>query len=289
MKQFFAALAVVGALSVSAHAAGPVPVVAAENFYGDIVKAVGGSHVTVTAIMSNPDEDPHLFEASPSVARNLAAARLVVYNGIDYDPWVAKLLDANNSPDRQVVVAGDIVGHKVGDNPHLWYDPATMPAVAAAVAEKLGAIDPANKADYAANLAKLAADLKKVADKAAAIRAKYAGAPVTATEPVFGYMAAALGLTMRNESFQLSVMNDTEPSARDTAAMESDLKNGKVKVFFYNSQVTDPLTDRLKSLAQKANIPVVGVTETEPAGKPFTAWMLSELDATEKALSGPNS
>jgi zinc/manganese transport system substrate-binding protein len=289
MKQFFAALAVVGALSVPAHAAGPIPVVAAENFYADIVKAVGGSHVAVTAIMSNPDEDPHLFEVSPSVARNLAAARLVVYNGVDYDPWVAKLLDANNSPDRQVVVAGDIVGHKVGDNPHLWYDPATMPAVAAAVAERLTAIDPANKADYAANLAKLDADLKKVADKAAAIRAKYAGAPVTATEPVFGYMAAALGLTMRNESFQLSVMNDTEPSARDTAAMESDLKNGKVKVFFYNSQVTDPLTDRLKSLAQKANIPVVGVTETEPAGKSFSAWMLSELDATEKALSGPNS
>jgi zinc/manganese transport system substrate-binding protein len=272
-----------------ARAATPVPVVAAENFYGDIAKAVGGSHVSVTSIMSNPDEDPHLFEASPSVARNLSAARLVVYNGVDYDPWVAKLLDAASSPDRVAIVAGDIVGHKVGDNPHLWYDPATMPAVAAAIAAKLAAIDPANAADYQANLARLDADLKKVADKAAAIKAKFGGAAVTATEPVYGYMAAALGLQMRNESFQLSVMNDTEPSARDTAAMEGDLKGRKVKVFFYNSQVTDPLTSRLLAIANKAGVPVVGVTETEPKGKSFSAWMLSELEATEKALSGPSS
>jgi zinc/manganese transport system substrate-binding protein len=289
MKQFLTALAIASAVVLPARAATPVPVVAAENFYGDIAKAVGGSHVSVTSIMSNPDEDPHLFEASPSVARNLSAARLVVYNGIDYDPWVAKLLDAASSPDRVAIVAGDIVGHKVGDNPHLWYDPATMPAVAAAIAAKLAAIDPANAADYQANLARLDADLKKVADKAAAIKAKFGGAAVTATEPVYGYMAAALGLQMRNESFQLSVMNDTEPSARDTAAMEGDLKGRKVKVFFYNSQVTDPLTSRLLAIANKAGVPVVGVTETEPKGKSFSAWMLSELEATEKALSGPSS
>jgi zinc/manganese transport system substrate-binding protein len=289
MKQFLTALAIASAVVLPARAATPVPVVAAENFYGDIAKAVGGSHVSVTSIMSNPDEDPHLFEASPSVARNLSAARLVVYNGVDYDPWVAKLLDAASSPNRVAIVAGDIVGHKVGDNPHLWYDPATMPAVAAAVAAKLAAIDPANAADYQANLARLDADLKKVADKAAAIKAKFGGAAVTATEPVYGYMAAALGLQMRNESFQLSVMNDTEPSARDTAAMESDLKGRKVKVFFYNSQVTDPLTSRLLAIANKAGVPVVGVTETEPKGKSFSAWMLSELEATEKALSGPSS
>jgi zinc/manganese transport system substrate-binding protein len=94
---------------------------------------------------------------------------------------------------------------------------------------------------------------------------------------------------MRNESFQRSVMNDTEPSAQDTAVMETDLKTHAVKVFFYNAQVTDPLTDRLLSLAHKAGVPVVGITETEPKGKSFTDWMLSELDATEKALAGPNS
>ena len=289
MKRFIAALALASGAAFQAHAAGTVPIVAAENFYGDIAAAVGGDHVTVTAILSNPDEDPHLFEASPSVARNLAAAKIVIINGADYDPWVAKLLSANSEPDRATIVVADLVGKKPGDNPHLWYDPLTMPAVAKALATQLDAIDPANRADYDANLAKLDASLQQIADKAATIKAKYSGAEVTATEPVFGAMAAALGLKMRNERFQLSVMNDTEPSARDTAAMEADLKSRKVKVFFYNSQVTDPLTDRLLKLANAANVPVVGVSETQPAGKSFAEWMLTQLDATEKALAGPSS
>ena len=181
------------------------------------------------------------------------------------------------------------MNRKTGDNPHLWYDPATAPAVAKAIATQLSAIDPANAADYAAGLAAFEATLDPLADKVAAIRKKFAGQPVTATEPVFGYMAEALGLTMRNESFQLSVMNDTEPSAQDTAAFQADLKDGKVKVLFYNSQVTDPQTDRLLEIAKAGGVPVVGVTETMPAGKSFADWMLGELDATEKALGGPSS
>lgn len=289
MKRLLLALGLAGSLAAPAFAADQIPVVAAENFYGDVAAAIGGSHVAVTSILSNPDEDPHLFEASPSVARNLAAARLVIYNGADYDPWVAKLLAANSAPDRSVIVAADLTGKRPGDNPHLWYDPATMPAVAAAIANRLAAIDPADKADFDANLAALDASLQQVATKVAAIKAKFAGAEVTATEPVFGYMASALGLKMRNESFQLAVMNDTEPSARDTAAMESDLKNARVKVFFYNSQVTDPLTGRLLKLANAAHVPVVGVSETEPSGKTFATWMLDQLDATDKALAGPSS
>ena len=289
MKRVLLALLLTGALTAPALAAGQIPIVAAENFYGGVAAAIGGSHVAVTSILSNPDQDPHLFEASPSVARNLAAARLVIYNGANYDPWVAKLLAANSAPERTAIVAADLTGRKAGENPHLWYDPATMPAVAAAIAAQLATIDPADKPDFDANLAALDASLKQVADKVAAIRAKYAGAEVTATEPVFGYMAAALGLKMRNESFQLAVMNDTEPSARDTAAIESDLKNARVKVFFYNSQVTDTLTDRLLKLANDAHVPVVGVTETEPSGKSFATWMLDQLDATEKVLAGPST
>jgi zinc/manganese transport system substrate-binding protein len=288
MKRFLAAVALAAASALPAHA-DTIPIVAAENFYGDVAAAIGGSHVSVTSILNNPDEDPHLFEASPSVARNLAAAKVVIYNGADYDPWVAKLLSANSAPGRVAIVAADLVGKKPGDNPHLWYDPPTMPAVASALTAQLDTLDPADKADFDANLATLDASLQQIADKAAAIKAKYAGSEVTATEPVFGYMASALGLKMRNERFQLAVMNDTEPSARDTAAMETDLKGRKVKVFFYNSQVTDPLTDRLLKLANAANVPVVGVSETQPAGKTFAEWMLTQLDATEKALAGPSS
>ena len=121
------------------------------------------------------------------------------------------------------------------------------------------------------------------------MRAKYKGAPVTATEPVFGLMAEAIGLTMRNQSFQLAMMNDTEPSARDIAAFENDLKGRKVKVLIYNNQVSEKLTERLRDIAAKAKVPTVGVTETMPAGVHFQDWVLGELDALDKALSGAAS
>ena len=103
---------------------------------------LAGPDANVTSILSNPDQDPHLFEASPSVARQLAAAAIVVYNGADYDPWMAKLLAAARSANRTVIVVADLVHRKPGDNPHLWYDPATMPAYAKALAAALVAARP---------------------------------------------------------------------------------------------------------------------------------------------------
>src|SRR3569833_3047195 len=129
-----------------ALAADPIPVVAAENFYGDLASQIGGSHVTVTSIIANPDDDPHLFETSPSTARTLASTAIVIYNGADYDPWMEKLLSADSTPGRTVLVAADLTGHKSGDNPHLWYDPGTFPAVAAAIAADLQKRDPADAA-----------------------------------------------------------------------------------------------------------------------------------------------
>jgi zinc/manganese transport system substrate-binding protein len=290
MKFCLAAAGALFAAALPASAAGaPIPILAAENFYGDIAAAIGGDQVSVKSVLSNPDQDPHLFEVSPSVARDMAGAKIVVSNGADYDAWVAKLLAASNAPDRTSLVVADLVDKQAGDNPHLWYDPLTMATVAKAVAAELARIDPAHKADYAARLRTVDASFNSIADRVAAIRAKYGNTPVTATEPVFGYMAAALGLAMRNERFQLAIMNGTEPSARDTAALEDDLKNRKVKILFYNSQVTDPQTERLLALADQGNVAVVGVSETEPAGKNFAEWMLGQLDLTEKALAGPSS
>jgi zinc/manganese transport system substrate-binding protein len=270
-------------------AAAKVKLVSAENFYGDIAKQIGGDGADVASIMSNPDQDPHLFETTPGVARSLAGAQIVIINGADYDPWMEKLLKAAPRPGRVVITVADLVSRKGGDNPHLWYDPATAPAVATAIADALSKADPAHQADYAVRLKTFVQSLAPMQQKIAAISQKYAGTSVTATEPVFGYMASALKLKMRNERFQLSVMNDTEPSARDIAAFEKDLKEQKVKVLFYNKQVTEKLTKRLLDLAHASHVNVVGVTETEPAGMSFQDWMLGQLDATEKALAGPFS
>ncbi|PVX77879.1 metal ABC transporter solute-binding protein [Paraburkholderia unamae] len=266
-----------------------IPVVAAENFYGDVVKQIGGSYVDVTSILSNPDQDPHLFEASPKTARALQNARVVVYNGADYDPWMTKLLGATGAGksgnDRATIVAADLVGKKAGGNPHLWYDPKTMPAVARAVSTALGAADPAHKSVYDANLATFLASLQPVDAKVAALRAHYQGQPVTATEPVFGYMSDAIGLDMRNQRFQLAAMNDTEASASDIAAFERDLRERRVRVLIYNSQATEALTRRMLALAKQSKVPSVSVTETQPAGVNFQQWMLAQLEALDKALA----
>ncbi len=268
-----------------AQAGGPLSIVAAENFYGDVAGQIAGPGIPVTSILSSPDQDPHLFEASPSTARALSAARIVIYNGIDYDPWMVKLVRATRSPGRQVLVVADLAKRRTGANPHLWYDPAVIPVVARAITDMLAAADPTHAADYAQRLGAFTASLKPLDAKIAAMRTRFAGAPVTATEPVFGYMATALGLMMRNERFQLAVMNGTEPRASDVAAFETDLKGKQVRGLLYNSQATGPAAQRLLRLARQAGIPVVGVTETQPAGMTYQSWMLAQLDALEAALS----
>ena len=282
-----AALAAAPALAQTSPAPNPAPsIVAAENFYGDVAQQIAGPGVAVSSILSNPDEDPHLFEASPSVARNLSSASIAVYNGLDYDPWMAKLLGAAKSAKRQVIVVAALTHRPKGSNPHIWYDPATMPAYAQALAADLSTADPDHADDYKTRLQQFLDSLKPLQDRVADLRKRYAGTPVTATEPVFGEMAKALGLKMQNESFQLAVMNNTEPSVSDMLAMEGDLRLRKVKLLIYNGQATDTAAKRLLNIAYESKVPVIAVTETEPMGKDYSAWMLSQLDALDRALSG---
>jgi zinc/manganese transport system substrate-binding protein len=278
-----------GLVSLATAAEPPLTIVAAENFYADIARQIGGDRVTVSSIMNNPDQDPHLFETTPGVVKQIAGAQIAIVNGADYDPWMEKVLAASTQPNRKVIVAAELVHKKSGDNPHLWYDSATMPAVAEAIAAALSAVDAGHAGDYSARLNAFRGSLKPLNDKVAAIRGKFAGSAITATESVFGPMAGALGLQMRNERFQLAVQNDTEPSARDIAALEDDLKQRKVKVLLYNRQVSGKLAQRLVDVARQANVAVVGITETQPAGVSFQDWLLRELDALEKALGGSNS
>jgi len=269
-------------------AAGKIDVLAAENFYGDIAQQIGGARVAVTSILSNPDQDPHLFEISPTIVRKIAAAEIVVYSGADYDSWMDKLLKGTDRPGRIAIVAADLVNKKSGDNPHVWYDPATIPAVAGALSAALGTVDPSHRAEYAARLKIFLASLDPLNEKIAAIRSKFAGTPVAATEPVFGYMAAALDLAMHDQRFQLAIMNNTEPSARDLAAFENELRTRSVRLLFYNKQAASKVVDNIVELARASHVPVVGVTETEPPGVSYQDWILRELQATEHALAGPS-
>ena len=282
---FLVSAALVAGFFSQAALAGPINIVAAENFYGDIAAQIGGSNVKVTSILSNPDEDPHLFEASASTAKALVEAHIVISNGVDYDPWIEKLLSTNKADHRVVIVAAKLAGKKAGDNPHLWYNPATMAAVATQLSADLVRIDPAHKADYDKNSAAFVASLKPLNDKISALQKIYSGTPVSASEPVFGYMAGLIGLKVHNEKFALAVMNNTEPSASEVAGFERDLRDHKVKAMLYNAQASDPAVQRLVQLAKDQKVPIVGVSETEPHNMTYQEWMISQLDALDKALS----
>ncbi|MGO9135657.1 MAG: metal ABC transporter solute-binding protein, Zn/Mn family [Methylovirgula sp.] len=280
----FCTVAALVGLSFARAEAEPITIVAAENFYGDVAQQIGGANVKVISILSNPDQDPHLFEASASTARAISSARIVVSSGIDYDPWMEKLLVAAKSTDRKSIVVADLIGKKVGDNPHIWYDLAAIEAYAKTLADELGSADPTHKSDYQSGLMRFQQSLKPIKAEIAALHARLAGAKVTATEPVFGYMLAALGMESLNQKFQLAVMNNTEPSASDVAAFETDLKTKRVRLLVYNGQASDPIAERMRKIAEESHIPIVAVTETEPPGVTYQGWLKDELDAVDRAL-----
>ena len=285
---FFAALAFMTSLSAPAFA-DPVRIVAAENFWGDVAQQIGGDNVAVESVLSSPDQDPHLFEASTATAKSLAQAQIVIVNGADYDPWMEKLLAASKAPARRAIVVAALVGRKAGDNPHLWYDPAYVKAAAQAITGDLSAVDPAHKDDYQKGEAAFLDSLKPLEDKIADMRKRFSGQPITASEPVFGYQAGLIGLKVRNEQYAVAIMNNAEPSASEVAGFENDLKGRKVKAMLYNAQASEPAVQKLVDLAKANGIPVVGVSETEPPGADYQSWMSGQLDELDKALSGPKS
>jgi zinc/manganese transport system substrate-binding protein len=269
-------------------AAGQIVAVGAENEYANVIAQVGGKYVQVTAIMSNPNTDPHTFEASPSVARLVSSAQLVVQNGVGYDTFMNTIENADPNPAHKVVVVQDLLGLPDSTpNPHLWYKPGTMPAVANAIAADLAALQPVHASYFKANASAFISSLAAWNDAMAAFKAKYPNTPVATTEPVADYMLQAVGAdNLTPFAFQADIMNGTDPSAQNVAVERSLFTQHKVKVFVYNQQVTDSLTDSFISLAKANGVPVVGVYETMPVpGFNYQSWMVAEVQALQKAVA----
>jgi len=272
----------------AATANGTIIAVGAENQYADVIQQVGGKYVQASAIMSNPNTDPHTFEASASTGRLVNAARLVVQNGLGYDTFMDTIEKAVPDSGRHVIVVQKLLGLPDSTpNPHLWYDPATMPKVADAIAESLAAIQPAHAAYFKANAAAFTTSLGPWIDAIGTFRQHYPGTPVATTEPVADYLLQALGADNKTPwAFQADVMNGTDPSAQDVAIERSLFTQYKVRAFLYNQQVTDSLTESFIALARASGIPVVGVYETMPEpGYRYQSWMLAEVRALQQAVA----
>jgi zinc/manganese transport system substrate-binding protein len=265
--------------------AAKIKISAAENFYGEAAKAVGGDRVEVTSILDNPNVDPHDYEPTPDVARTVSDSQFIVLNGIGYDVWMEKLINADPaSKSKSVIkVADDLMGKKEGDNAHVWYDPDTMPKLASKIADELTKLDPSGDQIYRKNAQVYIASLDSI--KAKIQKLKQSGATIAVSETIFDYMAAALNLTINNTKFGKAINDGNDPSPADIAQMQEDIKGKTVKLFIYDIQNTSPTVDNIVKMAKSSGVPIVEVTETEPAGKNYVQWMTDILDNIGKALS----
>lgn len=286
------AAAWVAAPQAAASGDGKVVAVGAENEYANVIAQIGGQYVAARAIMSNPNTDPHTFESSPQVAQAVASAQLIVQNGVGYDDFMTKIEHASSTPGRKVIDVQTLLGLPDSTpNPHLWYMPRTMPAVAKEIGDDLAALQPAHRAYFMANVKKFDESLTPWYQAINALKASHGGAPVATTEPVADYMLQAAGIdNMTPFSFQTDVMNGVDPAPQNVTLEQNLFKDHKVKAFVYNQQVTDTLTESLLTLAHKNGIPVVGVYETMPVpGYNYQSWMVAEVKALDNALANGTS
>jgi zinc/manganese transport system substrate-binding protein len=274
--------------SADSGSSGVIVAVGAENTYANVISQIGGRYVAVTAIESNPSTDPHSFEASPSVARVVSSAQLVVQNGLGYDSFMNKIEDAAPSPDRKVIDVQHLLGLPDSTpNPHLWYSPHIMPAVAKALVSDLSAVQPEHAAYFRAAGQRFLRSLSPWYQAIAQFKKAYPGTAVATTEPVGDYLLQAAGTdNLTPFGFQADVMNGVDPSPQYVSLQQKLFRDHKVKVFLYNQQVTDSLTQSFLTEASRAGIPVVGVYETMPTpGYTYQSWMLAEVHALRRAVA----
>jgi len=266
---------------------GVVDVIAAENFWGSLVSQLGGSHVRVISIVTNPNTDPHDYESSASAARNVAEAEYVIQNGAGYDDWISKLLAASPNPARRVFDVGSYLGKHPGDNPHLWYNPDYVTAAENRIEADLKALDPGGKAYFTARRKATDAAFAGIRAQLAQIRSTYAGKPVASTESIFVYLARYLGLRLVSPpAFMDAVSEGNDPPAASVAEFTRQLSARQANVLVYNMQTATALTTSIRELALRNHVPVVGVTETiQPPGASFERWFSGELAALRRALN----
>jgi zinc/manganese transport system substrate-binding protein len=252
-----------------------------------VISQIGGRYVSVRAIESNPNVDPHQYQASPSVAQLVGSARIVVQNGLGYDAYMNRIESASPSASRTVIDVQKLLGLPDSTaNPHLWYEPATMPAVARALAADLSKLAPGHAAYFAANEKRFEASLGRWLGALKAFAAQHPHAPVAVTEPVGDYMLRAAGAqVMTPFAFQADVMNGVDPAPQDVTFQHTLLSRHRVKALLYNQQVTDTLTQSFVAQARREGIPIVGLYETMPAGYDYQSWMLAEIRALERAVA----
>lgn len=283
----FALLAATACAAATGSSSSAVRVVAGENFWGDIATQLGGAHVTVQSVVSDPNADPHEYESSTNDARAFADANLVILNGAGYDSWGQKLLSASPNQSRRVLIVADLLGKKEGDNPHFWYGPDFVIKVADQITAEYKSTDPADASYFDQRRAAFTSALHPYMSRLAEIHQKFAGVPVGSTETIFVYLADYLGLKVVSPpAFMQAVSEGNDPPADSVVTFQVQIAQRSIKVLVYNVQTETAVTTNLKTAASQRSIPVVGVSETlQPVTASFQDWQEGQLLALEKALA----
>ena len=278
--------AIAGAGAGAAGTPGVVHVVAAENFWGNVTSQLGGRDVDVTSLITNPNADPHLFETDAADAATLARAQVVIENGAGYDTWMSSLLGADSGHPRLVNAATVLHISGSDPNPHLWYDIPRVPTVAAAITAALVKAAPQAAPTFRANLAAFDRSLAPLDATLTTIKTHFHDVPVAYTERVPGYALAVAHLDVKTPpGFARSIEDGVDPGPADTLAMQRLLDDHDVNVLLYNVQTVTPVTAQMRALARHHGIPVVGVSETMPAGAAdYQQWQQSQLTKLLHAL-----
>ncbi len=271
--------------SSSATSSRVINVVAAENFYGNVVMQLGGSHVHVTSILSDPNVDPHEYTSNVQTALKVSTANLVIENGLGYDDWMDKLLSGSPNASRIVLTGGKLADHPLPDNPHVWYGINNMPAIAQGITNALKKLDSADASTFDSNLATFKQSLTPLQQKIDAINTKYKGTPVALTETIYLYQTMPEGLNVLTPfEFMKANAEGTDPPVDTVTSINNSINNKQAKILIYNVQTVTPITTNAQNEAKKLNIPIVPVSETMPPNKTYQTWMSDQLDVLAAAL-----
>jgi len=262
-----------------------VQVVAAENTYGDLVQQIAGIHAHVLSIISDPNVDPHEYEANVDNARQIADADIIIENGSGYDTWLDKLMATTQNSKRILITAFDVAPTHLKENEHVWYNPDNVIAISQKILEALKAKDPSDAAEFDSNFAALKTEIEKLDARLADLKARYAGTPIGLTETIFLYQSELIGLNVLTPwTFDKAIAEGNDPSAADAITAEQQITSRHTKILVYNVQTITPITTKLQDEAKVLSIPVVPVSETMPPGLHYQSWMSKQFDVLASAL-----
>jgi zinc/manganese transport system substrate-binding protein len=237
---------------VPAAAASQLKVVASFSILGDMATRVGGDDMKLTVLIG-PDSDTHVFEPTPSHARSIAGADVILFNGLGFEPWLQRLARSSGTRARLVEASKSIAplamnehehghghahDHAGGLDPHAWQNARHALLYVSNIAEAFAAADPANAAAYRARATAYSAELRQLD---ADIRARIAGVPearrrVISSHDAFGYFGKAYGVTFLSP---LGTSTEAQASAKGVARLIGQIRREKIRVVFVEN-ISDP-------------------------------------------------